>query len=90
PYVCVRACGEEPFYVGCCACPEGSIDSFIDCRPDAGPGLGPGEPCGGDRGMCGAGLSCCYPCGIPGCDNLCEPTCDESTPGCAGGCLLRP
>lgn len=90
PYECVTRCGEEPFYVGCCECPEGSIDAFVDCRPDSGPPVGPGEACGAGRGECTTAYSCCYPCGIPGCENICEPTCDEGTPACAGGCLLRP
>lgn len=89
-YVCVPSCGEPPLYVGCCPCPEGTIDQVTDCRPDSGPPLPPGERCGGGLGECSDGYSCCYPCGIPGCDNICEPTCDESTPGCRGGCLLRP
>jgi hypothetical protein len=24
---------------------------------------------------CGAGLRCCYPCGVPGCDSVCKKTC---------------
>lgn len=39
---------------------------------------------------CGAGYSCCYPCGIPGCTYQCEPSCAAGTPGCAGGCIPRP
>ena len=39
---------------------------------------------------CPTGELCCYPCGIPGCDNICEPTCPPGTPGCFGGCYLRP
>lgn len=37
---------------------------------------------------CGEGLSCCYPCGIPGCSNQCEPSCTSE--GCFEGCALRP
>lgn len=37
---------------------------------------------------CGSGLSCCYPCGIPGCTNQCTPTCTGA--GCAGGCPAIP
>jgi hypothetical protein len=53
--------------------------------------LGPGDVCTpGESEPCGPGLSCCYPCGIEGCDFRCEPTCDPGEPGCAGGCFFRP
>jgi hypothetical protein len=39
---------------------------------------------------CGSGFSCCYPCGIPGCERVCEPSCEEGRPGCANGCMMRP
>lgn len=92
PVVCGEAC-DAP--CGCCACGDGEV---IDrggmryvcaggCYAPAGGG-GSGDPCGSSA-ECGPGLSCCYPCGIPGCMNVCEPSCAEGTPGCAGGCLLR-
>jgi uncharacterized protein (TIGR02145 family) len=31
------------------------------------------EKCGNDLGVCGPGLQCAYPCGIPGCTNKCLP-----------------
>ena len=31
------------------------------------------EECGNDLGICGAGLICVYPCGIPGCTKQCLP-----------------
>jgi hypothetical protein len=37
---------------------------------------------------CGAGLACCYPCGIPDCDFVCVNACNE--PGCSGGCPPPP
>ncbi len=43
--------------------------------------------CAGD-GECGMGQVCCYPCGIPGCENRCMEPCTGS--GCAGGCPLIP
>lgn len=52
-------------------------------------GRASGAACSAEQ-PCGPGLSCCYPCGIPGCENRCEPSCAEGDPGCAGGCLLRP
>lgn len=52
-------------------------------------GLASGDGCtpGGDP--CGAGLACCYPCGIPGCSNRCEPACKATDPGCSNGCMMR-
>lgn len=47
-----------------------------------------GDLCGGDLGECGRGLSCCYPCGIPGCENVCTPTCYDDW--CSGGCPMYP
>ncbi|MBK8011139.1 MAG: hypothetical protein IPK13_07290 [Deltaproteobacteria bacterium] len=45
-----------------------------------------------EAGRCGAGLSCCYPCGVPGCEDVCEPTCDpnSSTEPCFNGCTAHP
>ena len=34
---CGYACGEVPFYVGCCDCPMGTIDLRSSCSLDAGP-----------------------------------------------------
>ena len=64
-------------------------DAGRDRDRDASGGLPEGSVCmpGGDP--CGAGLSCCYPCGIDGCDFVCEPTCSPGTPGCVGGCIMR-
>lgn len=92
PTICGEACGEP---CGCCACAEGmeiSADGTTyvctgGCWAPRG-SLGAGEECA-TTAECGAGLSCCYPCGIPGCTHVCEPTC-TGMPGCAGGCLLRP
>lgn len=52
-------------------------------------GLASGDGCtpGGDP--CGAGLACCYPCGIPGCTNRCEPACKDGQPGCSNGCWMK-
>jgi len=38
---------------------------------------------------CRPDLVCCYPCGIPGCDNICLVPCSDSM-GCVGGCPLAP
>ena len=49
----------------------------------------PGDLCDGSgQSTCATGLVCCYPCGIPGCQNKCAAPC--SGPGCAGGCPIVP
>jgi hypothetical protein len=45
------------------------------------------EPGGSD---CRPGQTCCYPCGVPGCEYTCTPTCTPGEPGCVGGCIARP
>lgn len=92
PPICGDAC-DAP--CGCCPCGDGEEMSaggvqYVcagGCWAPRGTGSA-GDPCSGSTD-CGAGLSCCYPCGIPGCTNVCEPTCDSGDPGCSGGCLLR-
>jgi hypothetical protein len=49
-----------------------------------------GGRCTAGGAPCGAGYSCCYPCGVEGCEFQCEPTCASGTPACFDGCLLRP
>ncbi len=64
-------------------------DAAVDC--DGGCAAA-GEVCGGsaadlDAGAlpCGAGLVCCYPCGIPDCVDRCAVPCEGD--GCQpGGC----
>lgn len=93
PVVCGEAC-DAP--CGCCPCGDGEEimrggTSYVctgGCYQQRGTGMS-GSPCA-MTADCGSGLSCCYPCGIPGCSNACEPSCAEGTPGCAGGCLARP
>ena len=36
------------------------------------------------------GLACCYPCGVEGCDFVCEARCAAGSVGCTNGCLARP
>lgn len=92
PTVCGERC-DAP--CGCCPCAEGEVvdrggTAYVCTGGCYAPrGGGSGDPCGSSA-ECGPGLSCCYPCGIPGCMSVCEPSCTEGTPGCAGGCLLRP
>jgi hypothetical protein len=53
---CVYECGEEPFYVGCCPCPEGTIDQRSWCEGiDAGPPVDGGLDGGDDGGPSDAG-----------------------------------
>lgn len=49
-----------------------------------------GGVCDPAASACGPGDTCCYPCGIPDCDYVCEETCAPGTPGCFDGCFLRP
>ena len=57
------------------------------CRTDD---LEEGEVCEGTEEECGPGLTCCYPCGVPGCESVCTPTCRETDPGCMDGCVAHP
>lgn len=53
--------------------------------------LGEGDLCDPGADACGTGLSCCYPCGIQGCDFQCTATCEDSGLGwCFDGCPLLP
>ncbi len=54
------------------------------------PPSGQGEPCGQYGGQCLSGLACCYPCGVPGCINVCQVPCDPQEPWCANGCAMMP
>lgn len=94
PTTCGQACSEP---CGCCPCAEGQeIDVGGTTYVCTGGCYAPrGNLMAGDEctmtSECGAGLSCCYPCGVEGCANICEPTCEEGGGmPCAGGCLLRP
>lgn len=88
--ICGQAC-DAP--CGCCPCTDGEEmgTGYVcegGCFAPRGSGAS-GDPCT-TTSACGAGLSCCYPCGTPGCSNRCEPTCNVGDPGCVGGCLQRP
>ena len=80
---------EEP-----CTCDgvDQNCDGQIDNHPcDSKPcWLQQGDVCGLEgQPSCAPGYSCCYPCGIEGCQNVCTPTCTDE-PWCAGGCPLYP
>tara|TARA_R110002096_G_scaffold16898_9_gene57929 strand:+ start:50228 stop:50590 length:363 start_codon:yes stop_codon:yes gene_type:complete len=69
----------------------------VDAQAQAGSDAMPqaavlGERCGQDaEGLsCGAGLACCYPCGIQGCEFTCTEACTDDGPGCVSGCTLFP
>lgn len=51
---------------------SGSSDTSTGSNlPDMGGGLGEGEVCQDQPDACAPGLLCCYPCGIPDCENKC-------------------
>jgi len=89
PPICGTAC-DSP--CGCCPCAEGSeMGTHVcqgGCWAPRGTGAS-GDHCNMTR-ECGSGLSCCYPCGAPGCANQCTPSCAAGDPGCVGGCLALP
>jgi hypothetical protein len=88
PPICGTAC-DAP--CGCCPCADGTeMGSYVcqgGCWAPRGTGTD-GSACS-MTSDCGSGLSCCYPCGIPGCTNQCTPTCTPGSPGCSGGCVLH-
>jgi hypothetical protein len=58
--------------------------------PLQGGPLQDGDVCQNTPYACDAGLACCYPCGIQGCQNTCMPACPPGTPWCIGECPLFP
>jgi hypothetical protein len=52
-----------------------------DSDGDAGGNLREGEVCDGMPDACMAGLACCYPCGVPGCQSVCTKP-DPNTMQC--------
>lgn len=48
-----------------------SGDSSDSSSSGGGGGIGEGESCQDDPDGCKPGLLCCYPCGIPDCENKC-------------------
>lgn len=49
-----------------------------------------GEVCEPNENSCGQGLACCYPCGVEGCDFVCEAPCAPGSAGCIDGCVAKP
>jgi hypothetical protein len=81
---CPGVCGcDGKFYCNECNANSAGVgitgDKSCMSSGDAGVGL----PCPNGT-ECAKGLLCCYPCGIPGCDNQCMP------PDPSGGCPLFP
>lgn len=77
PLACAQACPELDTAV--CNCTGGTCAPPV--FPDAGVDAGGGE--GAEcttASECGAGLLCCYPCGIPGCHNRCMAPMDGHCP----------
>jgi len=87
PDSCPGVCGcNGKFYCNSCDAAADGTDVSKDksCLPDAAvDDGGVGAACTGDTD-CTTGLKCCYPCGIPGCQNLCM------VPGKNGQCPLIP
>jgi hypothetical protein len=95
------ACGDSPAVCDCIAAPTVADDNS---RADAGPARAvcidglctstfttPSAGACTPRGnSCGLGMSCCYPCGIPDCMHICEPSCAAGSPACYDGCRARP
>jgi hypothetical protein len=50
---------------------EDTASSDTSSSGDSGGGIGEGESCQDDPDGCKPGLLCCYPCGIPDCENKC-------------------
>lgn len=78
------ACGSA--YV--CDVISGQMCGAIMAAPGACETLDAGDICLQGGGGCGDALSCCYPCGIPGCAWKCVPSCDPGDPFCSGGCSV--
>ena len=83
--VALAGCGDDK------ATADAGIDA-ADCGPDGCAAAG--EVCGTtavdlDAGArpCGAGLLCCYPCGVADCADRCTEPCTPGTSGCQeSGC----
>ncbi len=68
---------------------DASDTSEADAADDATvTGAQVGDPCNGSFPACATGLVCCYPCGIPGCQDKCAVPCTGA--GCNGGCPMLP
>lgn len=68
---------------------NGKIDDSACMGPAACEYQGEGETCSADKGeYCAPGMVCCYPCGIPDCQNVCMIPCYDSW--CVNGCPLYP
>jgi hypothetical protein len=82
---------------GVCNPPPGCLPGTVcpavcygSCRPRVGVGDICRSPEGEEVASCGAGLKCCYPCGIAGCAWTCAQPCKPGDPACADGCFLFP
>jgi hypothetical protein len=82
---CSEGCTDACSFCNVIRCQGGTwqkLEVFPDpsCRDG---GLEAGATCTSDQ-ECGSGLKCCYPCGIPDCQNVCM------TPDIGGSCPLFP
>jgi hypothetical protein len=83
PEDCPGVCGcDRQRYCNVCSANMVGVDTSNGTECSTGDG-GAGTLCGSDF-ECAPGLKCCYPCGIPGCENQCM------TPAPDGHCPLFP
>jgi hypothetical protein len=82
---CAEGCTDRCSFCNLIRCQGGTwqqIEAFPDPSCEDG-GLEAGATCTSDQD-CASGLKCCYPCGIPDCQNVCM------TPDIRGSCPLFP
>jgi hypothetical protein len=80
---CPGVCGcDGKFYCNVCGANAAGTNAS-DSKACLGGDGGNGSPCPNGN-ECNAGLLCCYPCGVQGCENQCMP------PGPGGNCPLFP
>ena len=81
-YVCGVPNDCEAIIPGCDCGTAANFAEGVGCVPDksCGGALGDGDTCDPVNNLCGTGLACCYPCGIPGCDYQCTPEVDGGCP----------
>jgi hypothetical protein len=72
PEDCPGVCGcDGNFHCNACSAQAAGVD-VSDDKSCLGSDGGVGKACAGDA-ECPGGLKCCYPCGMPGCQNECMP-----------------
>ena len=82
-YVCGFKPDCEAIIPGCDCGEDSNFATGTGCQADSTcpDRLGAGDVCDPNDSLCGTGLSCCYPCGVMGCDFQCTAQ-DPGTGGC--------